>query len=110
MALEDRIAAVKNEIRHHRHHCLSWHQLRDLEQLVELLERELAKAAELHPETLDTLRFFEFDHLPPHLQHVSRMCAEVAHTMVEELPDTPQLRVGLRKLLAAKDCFVRASL
>lgn len=41
MAPEDRIAAVKNEIRNHRHNCLSWHQLRDLEHLVELLEAEL---------------------------------------------------------------------
>jgi hypothetical protein len=30
--------------------------------------------------------------------------------MAESLPDGPELAAGLRKLLEAKDCFVRASL
>lgn len=30
--------------------------------------------------------------------------------MIEVLPDGPELTAGLRKLLEAKDCFVRASL
>jgi hypothetical protein len=30
--------------------------------------------------------------------------------MVDHLPDGPELTVGLRKLLEAKDCFVRAAL
>jgi hypothetical protein len=30
--------------------------------------------------------------------------------MVDDLPDGPELTAGLRKLLEAKDCFVRASL
>lgn len=70
----------------------------------------MAPVAEHHPEVIDVLRFFEFSHLPPHLQHISRMCAELAHAMAEDLPSTPQLRVGLHKLLEAKDAFVRASL
>lgn len=63
-----------------------------------------------HPATTGVLKFFEFAHLPERLQAVSRPCAELAHGMVEQLPDGPELTVGLRKLLEAKDCFVRASL
>jgi hypothetical protein len=35
--------------------------------------------------------------------------AALAKTMVEGLPDGPELSAGLRKLLEAKDCFVRAA-
>lgn len=34
----------------------------------------------------------------------------VASTMIAHLPDGPELTAGLRKLLEAKDCFVRAAL
>lgn len=34
----------------------------------------------------------------------------MARTMITDLPDSPELTAGLRKLLEAKDCFVRASL
>jgi hypothetical protein len=30
--------------------------------------------------------------------------------MISDLPDGPELSAGLRKLLEAKDCFVRAAL
>lgn len=70
----------------------------------------MAAAADRHPAVADVLQYFEFSHLPPHLQHISRMCAELAHTMAEELPSVPQLTIGLHKLLEAKDAFVRASL
>jgi hypothetical protein len=30
--------------------------------------------------------------------------------MISELPDGPELTAGLRKLLEAKDCFVRQAL
>jgi len=56
------------------------------------------------------LKFFEFDHLPEKLQDISRPCAILADEMVEALSDGPELTVGLRKLLEAKDCFVRAAL
>lgn len=42
MAIDARMAALKDEIHNHRHHCLSWHQLRDLEHLVELLAADIA--------------------------------------------------------------------
>lgn len=56
------------------------------------------------------LEFFRWEHLPPKLQPVSKACAELAQTMVDTLPDTDQGRLGMQKLIEAKDCFVRARL
>ncbi|WP_067483749.1 hypothetical protein [Actinomadura hibisca] len=63
-----------------------------------------------HPGTQHLARHFEYDHLPEHLQAVSRPCGELAEEMIRALPDGPELTAGLRKLLEAKDCFVRAAL
>lgn len=63
-----------------------------------------------HPGTTGIMRFFEYAHLPEHLQAVSRPVGELAEQMAEALPDGPELTAGLRKLLEAKDCFVRAAL
>lgn len=62
-----------------------------------------------HPSTQHMLRLFEFDHLPPRLQEVSKPLCELAFEMADLLPDGPELTAGLRKLLEAKDCFVRAA-
>lgn len=56
------------------------------------------------------LHYFEYHHLPVQLQEVSRPCAELAYRMVEAMPDSAELTTGLRKLLEAKDCFVRGAL
>lgn len=66
--------------------------------------------AERHPATTGILRYFEYGHLPDHLKVVSSASRELAHEMVAALPDGPELTTGLRKLLEAKDCFVRAAL
>jgi len=63
-----------------------------------------------HPSTNSILEFFEYGHLPEHLQAVSKLVHDLAHDMVDALPDGPELTAGLRKLLEAKDCFVRAAL
>ena len=63
-----------------------------------------------HPGTTHLLRYFEYSHLPEHLQAISRPFGELAAQMVEALPDGPELTAGLRKLLEAKDCMVRAAL
>lgn len=63
-----------------------------------------------HPATQQIARWFDFAHLPEPLQEVSRRCEWLAALMIEELPDGPELTTGLRKLLEAKDCFVRAAL
>ncbi|MEU2764244.1 hypothetical protein [Streptomyces sp. NPDC007094] len=63
-----------------------------------------------HPGTTHLLRYFEYGHLPAHLQAVSKPCGDLAQELVAVLPDGPELSAGLRKLLEAKDCFVRAAL
>lgn len=56
------------------------------------------------------LKFFSFDHLPAQLQIISKPIHDLAVKMDEELPESAEKTVGLRKLLEAKDCFVRAAL
>ncbi|WJS05204.1 hypothetical protein [Roseibium aggregatum] len=56
------------------------------------------------------MKYFEFAHLPDHLQKVSRPFGELASQLNEDLPDGPEKSTGLRKLLEAKDCMVRAAL
>lgn len=56
------------------------------------------------------MKFFAFAHLPPKLQQVSKPIAELAQMLDVDLPDSAEKSAGLRKLLEAKDCFVRASL
>lgn len=56
------------------------------------------------------LQFFAFEHLPEHLQPVLRLFGNLARHMVNTLPRNPERTVGLRKLLEAKDCAVRAKL
>ncbi len=70
------------------------------------------------------LQFFKYDHLPPHLQLVSKPFCDLAHAIVKGdnvpeagtvtigagLPSNPERTTALRKLLEAKDCAVRAVL
>jgi len=48
------------------------------------------------------IKYFKWDHLPKNLQAVS--IPDI------QLPNCAEKSAGLRKLLEAKDCFVRASL
>lgn len=54
------------------------------------------------------IKYFEWDHLPEKLQEISRPIGELAKEMDELLPDGAEKSAGLRKLLEAKDCLVRA--
>lgn len=56
------------------------------------------------------LQFFKYEHLPEHLQAVSKPFAELAHQLEESLPTNPEKSTAFRKLLEAKDCAVRAVL
>lgn len=56
------------------------------------------------------LKFFEYKHLPPHLQEISKPIGDLAQQMAQSLPPSAETSAGLRKLLEAKDCFVRAKL
>ena len=66
--------------------------------------------SEKHPAVASLLRYFAWQHLPTRLQAVSAPCSVLAYEMADALPSGPELTAGLRKLLEAKDCFVRAAL
>ena len=57
--------------------------------------------------------YFAADHLPPHLQRVAdpfrALLCEMDRMAIEEANvDMDEIDHGMRKLLEAKDCFVRA--
>jgi hypothetical protein len=54
------------------------------------------------------MQFFEYEHLPPGLKEMSSMMASMATAIDNALPESAEKTAGLRKLLEAKDCFVRA--
>lgn len=56
------------------------------------------------------LKYFKYEHLPPDLRNVSKPIADLAVAIDAALPDGAEKSAGLRKLLEAKDCFVRAAL
>jgi hypothetical protein len=56
------------------------------------------------------LQFFACEHLPPHLQAVSKPIGDLARDLAKSLPPNPESTVALRKLLEAKDCAARAML
>ena len=70
---------------------------------------------EIHPTHLNLLRYFEYKHLPEHLQPRSAQFHQLAWfvalntTRDDGSPaDGPEITTALRKLLEAKDCYVRA--
>ena len=54
------------------------------------------------------IKWFEYHHLPQHLQDVSIRFSELANNLVVILEPGPERTVALRKLLEAKDAAVRA--
>lgn len=71
-----------------------------------------AEAEELRKK-FPVLNFFKYLHLPDVLQKFSQPFGELAEKMGAELKDSPhpaEVAMGLRKLVEAKDCFVRARL
>lgn len=54
------------------------------------------------------LKWFDYDHLPEHLQTVSKLFADLAVEIVDDIEPGPERTVSLRKLLEAKDAAVRA--
>ena len=61
-------------------------------------------------QTSPIMRFFSYAHLPAPLNEISRDVYVLAQEMEMNLPDGPEKSAGLRKLLEAKDCFVRAAI
>lgn len=56
------------------------------------------------------MRHFEYGHLKNPMRNVSKACADLAFAMNQHLPPGVEKSAGLRRLLEAKDCFVRAAL
>ena len=57
------------------------------------------------------LRYFDCSsHLPPMLYEVAAQAETLALAMARDLPHCAETTAGLRKLLEAKDCFVRAKI
>jgi hypothetical protein len=54
------------------------------------------------------LQFFTYEHLPEALVEISKPFGDLAQLMVVILPRNSERTAGLRKLLEAKDCAVRA--
>jgi hypothetical protein len=63
------------------------------------------------PETEDRmLKWFAYEHLPPHLKEVSAPFFDLASDLCSHVEPGPERTVALRKLLEAKDAAVRARL
>lgn len=56
------------------------------------------------------LKWFEYSHLPEHLQEVSAPFGKMAQNIADTIAPGPERTVALRKLLEAKDAAVRAKL
>lgn len=56
------------------------------------------------------MKFFEYEHLPDHLQAVSKPFCDLARDIERHYFNSAEKSAGLRKLLEAKDCIVRAAL
>jgi hypothetical protein len=64
-----------------------------------------------HPGVEELMKFFSYAHLDEEKQAVSKIFYDAAVTLVNTVPkDSAELTMGLRKLLEAKDCAVRASM
>lgn len=64
--------------------------------------------SDMHPSTEQLLKFFAYEHLPKHLQKVSKPFHDLAQEIAQKY-EGPEATAGLRKLLEAKDCIVRAA-
>lgn len=67
----------------------------------------------MNPSWIRVLRYFNYKHLPEHLQKRSKPFHSLAHELAswdEEVSDPAEMTVALRKLLEAKDAAVRSVL
>lgn len=71
------------------------------------IDQELGRQPS-HPDPI--MRYFDFKHLPAHLRATAMIFHETAEVINNTVPDGPEKSAGLRKLLEAKDCCVRACL
>ena len=57
-----------------------------------------------------TIKYFSYEHLPPKLKVISEPICKLAEALEANIPDSAEKSAGMRKLLEAKDCFVRSAL
>lgn len=58
----------------------------------------------------EIMKFFSADAHTGELRNVALPVAMLANAMAAELPPCEETAAGLRKLLEAQDCFIRATL
>lgn len=64
-----------------------------------------------HPSVKSIAQWFDYEHLPAGAARAaSQNIAVLAQFMIDDIPDSPELSAGLRHLLEAKDCLVRAAI
>lgn len=76
--------------------------------MVPLLPDDIARSL-LHPSVAHFIPLFAFEDLPTHKQPVARRFAELAAFVMLHCAGQ-EAGAGLRKLLEARDCALRASL
>ena len=63
---------------------------------------------------LKMLDYFKYDHLPEHLQDISKPFSELANQIwkshEENQTEIAETKAAIRKILEAKDCIVRSHL
>lgn len=66
----------------------------------------------MKPELKDNalMKFFAYEHLPEHLQTISKPFGDLANQLCEVMGNNAEGVTALRKLLEAKDCAVRSVL
>ena len=69
----------------------------------------LFAASGRHPGVGQILRHLSWVDEPEDLQPIVGRLAETAIWMLSIIPDGPETTAGLRKLVEAKDCFLRAA-
>jgi len=64
-----------------------------------------------HPSTLNLLKWLTPNpNLSGHMAGIAHLFADFVNDLMDELEkDSPEITAGLRHLLEAKDCFVRAA-
>lgn len=82
--------------------------------MVQIMENKMSLVTQFDDRNFSVTSVIQFLDVNPNLPKPQREIAEsirvVAIEMLTDIPDSPELTAGLRKLLEAKDCFVRASL
>jgi len=72
--------------------------------------QSVSPAPTYHPSIAAIMRWFDASHLGGGARAISGACGALAKYMAGRLPANPETTAGLRKLLEAKDCFVRSAI